>query len=255
MVDANGVLLDIPPDAAGDPQYSFPVVTGIDARDPLSIRAARMKIYSAFTSDLDSAGGHISQGLSEVDLSNPEDVKAIPEGAAAVLVHFGESDFLARYQKFEQHLPEWRAQYPKLASVDMRYERQVVLEMQPGASTAAAGASSTPVAAKPAGASGASGARAAVAPGAKPAVAPAWKPGSKPSARPVAGRAVAAKSAYAAHAADKRAAAKPAVSGSEDWHMVVVKPHTKAGAPGRAGNGARPAQPSQTSNSPQAARQ
>ncbi|HEU4636061.1 MAG TPA: hypothetical protein VFS41_07785, partial [Edaphobacter sp.] len=32
----------------------------------------------------------------------------------------------------QDHLQEWRGQYPHLASVDMRYDRQVVLEMQPG---------------------------------------------------------------------------------------------------------------------------
>jgi cell division protein FtsQ len=69
-------------------------------------------------------------------LSNPEDVRAIlPSGGAAgtdVLVHFGDEKFLERYQQYEQHLPEWRRLYPKLASADMRYERQVVLEMLAG---------------------------------------------------------------------------------------------------------------------------
>ena len=37
--------------------YSFPVVTGISANDPLSTRAARMKIFERFTSELDAVGG------------------------------------------------------------------------------------------------------------------------------------------------------------------------------------------------------
>jgi cell division protein FtsQ len=133
LVDANGVLLDMPTDSELDTHYSFPVVTGISADEPLSTRAARMKIYQRFTSELDGGGQKISQSLSEVDLSNPEDVKAlIPDHSSEVLVHFGEDSFLDRYRKFEAHLQEWRNQYPKLSSVDMRYERQVVLEMQPG---------------------------------------------------------------------------------------------------------------------------
>jgi cell division protein FtsQ len=249
MVDANGVLLDIPPDAPGDPQYSFPVVTGISQSDPHSTRAARMQIYGAFTTDLDSTGGHISQQLSEVDLSNPEDVKAlIPEGSAEVLVHFGESDFLSRYQKFEQHLPEWRTQYPKLASVDMRYERQVVLEMQPGAAVPAA----APVAGKEATA-------------ATP----------KPAAKPAPAKAAATKPAApaTAHAAIKKAALKPSVkpaaktagtgkptktspaTTSDEWHMVVVKPHTKAKAPDHPGNGVKQAQPTHAAHPFEAAPQ
>jgi cell division protein FtsQ len=142
LVDANGVLLDMPVEAKPDARYSFPVVTGIVAEDPLSTRAARMKIYERFTTELDGAGEKISQRLSEVDLSNPEDVKAlIPDKSNEILVHFGDVDFLDRYKRFEEHLPEWRTVYPKLSSVDMRYERQVVLEMQPGAGVPVASSS------------------------------------------------------------------------------------------------------------------
>jgi cell division protein FtsQ len=143
LVDANGVLLDMPVDAKVSEHYSFPVVTGISADEPQSTRAARMKIYERFTSDLDSSGEKISQELSEVDLSNPEDVKAmIPDHSMEILVHFGEEDFLDRYRRFKEHLPEWRTVYPKLSSVDMRYERQVVLEMQPGSGVPVASSAS-----------------------------------------------------------------------------------------------------------------
>jgi cell division protein FtsQ len=132
LVDANGVLLDMPTDAPATTHYSFPVVMGIGGDEPLSTRAARMKIFERFTSELDADGEQISQKLSEVDLSNPEDVKAlIPDHSSDVLVHFGEENFLDRYKKYEAHLAEWRAQYPKLSAVDMRYERQVVLETGP----------------------------------------------------------------------------------------------------------------------------
>ena len=130
LVDANGVILDLPADAAGDPRYSFPVVTGIVANEPAGTRAARMKLYQRFIADLDGGGAKISDQVSEVDVSNPEDVKAlIPDHGMEVLVHFGDDKFLERYQKYQQHLPEWKQQYPKLASADMRYETQVVLEM------------------------------------------------------------------------------------------------------------------------------
>ena len=56
LVDANGVLLDMPVDAKASEHYSFPVVTGISANDPLSTRAARMKIFERFTTELDAVG-------------------------------------------------------------------------------------------------------------------------------------------------------------------------------------------------------
>jgi cell division protein FtsQ len=172
LVDASGVLLDMP--THGDAHYSFPVVTGIVASDPLSTRAARMKIFEQFTTDLDSSGEKISEKLSEIDLSNPEDVKAvIPDNGKDVLVHFGDTDFLNRYRKFEAHLQEWRTQYPTLSSVDMRYERQVVLDMQPAAAAKAGSSVAVlPTAASADGASTATPAQAAVKPGVKAVVKP-----------------------------------------------------------------------------------
>jgi cell division protein FtsQ len=107
-----------------------------------------MRVYLGFVAALDAGGENISRKLSEVDLSSPEDVKAvIPDaGGSGVLVHFGEERFLERYHAYQQHLAEWRAQYPRLSSADMRYERQVVLGMKNDA------AATAPAAASPAGA-------------------------------------------------------------------------------------------------------
>jgi cell division protein FtsQ len=133
LVDGNGVLLTMPVDAQAKEHYSFPVVTGISGSDPVSTRAARMKIFERFTSELDGSGEKISEELSEVDLANPEDVQAlIPDHSTEILVHFGEDNFLERYRRFKEHLQEWRTLYPRLSSVDMRYEQQVVLQMPPG---------------------------------------------------------------------------------------------------------------------------
>ncbi|HEY0308228.1 MAG TPA: FtsQ-type POTRA domain-containing protein [Acidobacteriaceae bacterium] len=130
LVDAYGVLLDMPEDDAHGGKYSFPVLTGIIAVDPLSTRAARMKIYQQFIHEIDSNGPKISDTLSEVDVSDPEDVKAlIPDHSSEILVHFGDQNFLQRYQSYEQQLQAWRTQYPNLSSVDMRYDKQAVLSM------------------------------------------------------------------------------------------------------------------------------
>jgi cell division protein FtsQ len=130
LVDAHGVFLHLPSAAMAAKHYSFPVVSGISQKDPLPVRAARMQLYQQFINDLDSGGGKVSSQLSEVDISDPEDVWALlPAQGSDIQVHFGDSNFLARYRSYQQHLPEWRQQYPHLASVDMRYENQVVLDM------------------------------------------------------------------------------------------------------------------------------
>jgi cell division protein FtsQ len=178
LVDGNGVLLDMPVDAKSREHYSFPVVTGISANDPVSTRAARMKIFERFTSDLDASGEKISQELSEVDLSNPEDVQAlIPDHSTEILVHFGEDSFLDRYRRFKEHLQEWRTLYPKLSSVDMRYERQVVLQMPPGSGVQATPSSNVTASAIPA------DANAATATGDTTEAKPSGKPLAKPTAK------------------------------------------------------------------------
>lgn len=132
VVDADGVLLDMPP--GGLQNHSFPivtgVVTGIASHSASDTRAAKMQLYLQFMAALDAGGSQISQAVSEVDVSDSEDVRAvIADGASEILVHFGDSDFLAHYQVFAAHRAEWLRQYPHLASVDMRYGRQVVLDM------------------------------------------------------------------------------------------------------------------------------
>jgi cell division protein FtsQ len=226
LVDKSGVLMDMVSgagqEAGSGAHYSFPVVTGITANEPLSTRAARMKIFDRFTRELDAGGAKISEGLSEVDLSDPEDVRAlIPDEQSEVMVHFGDSDFLDRYEKYKAHLAEWRTQYPKLASVDMRYDRQVVLEMQAGSAVPVQGgegaASAASVAAK------SSGTDAATAPGAAPHstlakdLPVAKTVGKKPSARKP-GR----KKAVAKKAAGKKVVLKKAGSGQN--HSPAVKP-------------------------------
>ena len=141
LVDASGVLLDMPADAAGDPHYSFPVLTGLPADEATPERSAKMEVYEQFLHELDGSGQRLTDSVSEVDVADPEDVKAlITSGSSDILVHFGQEKFLQRYQEFEQHLQEWKQQYPKLASADMRYDGQIVLEMQGDGKPVAAGA-------------------------------------------------------------------------------------------------------------------
>lgn len=144
LVDKDGVILEMPPAAMAAKHYSFPVVTGIEPGDPLSTRRPRMRMYQKFITDLDASGEKISEQLSEVDLSDPEDVRAtVPAKGSDLLLHFGYEDFLNRYHNYQSHLAEWQQQYPRLASIDLRYERQVVLKM------ADASADPAPVAAMP----------------------------------------------------------------------------------------------------------
>jgi cell division protein FtsQ len=132
LVDEDGVLLDMPPAMMAARRYSFPVVAGIGPRTELELRTQRMQLYQRFVSALDADGSRSAEQLSEVDLSDPEDVRAVlPAAGSDILVHFGDENFAERYRSFQQHLPGWKRQYPNLASVDLRYQHQTVLEMAP----------------------------------------------------------------------------------------------------------------------------
>jgi len=124
LVDAVGTLMELP----GRKKYSFPVILGMNSGEPLSTRAARMRIYKEVVSQLDSGGARYSQDLSEVDLSDPGDVKVLannPQGE--VLVHLGSSNYLDRYKVYVSHVQEWRQQFDKVESVDLRYDRQIIV--------------------------------------------------------------------------------------------------------------------------------
>lgn len=126
LIDAHGVVLGMP--ANRQTKYSFPVIEGITETEPLSSRAAAMRIYNRLSRELDAEGTHYSQDLSEVDLSDPEDAKVTANGAGgAVTIHLGSSDFLTRYKLYVTHIAEWRQQFQNLQSVDLRYEGQIVV--------------------------------------------------------------------------------------------------------------------------------
>ena len=151
LIDAGGTLMELP--SASKQKFSFPVIVGMNTGEPLSTRSARMKIYNQLLRELDADGGHYSQELSEVDISDQDDVKVLTnDPAGAVLVHLGSDDFLSRYKIYVSHVQGWRQQFEKLESVDLRYDRQIIVN--PDNQAVAKAPPITPAAAKAAMAAG-----------------------------------------------------------------------------------------------------
>ena len=124
LIDAGGTLMELPQRH----KYSFPVILGMNPGEPLSTRTPRMKAYGELVRDLDAGGARYSQDLSEVDLSDLDDVKVrANDPAGDVLVHLGSSDYLKRYKTYVTHAQEWRQQFQKLESVNLRYDNQVIV--------------------------------------------------------------------------------------------------------------------------------
>lgn len=127
LIDAGGVVLG--PPANRQTKYSFPVIHGITESEPLSSRAVVMKTYNLLVRELDSDPAmQYTRQVSEVDLTDPEDVKVTAsDGGGTVVIHLGNSEFLERYRIFAEHVGEWRRQSGTLQSVDLRYEGQVIV--------------------------------------------------------------------------------------------------------------------------------
>lgn len=134
LIDAYGVILERPQE--GD--FHFPVVTGMNEATPRDQRAARMKLFTGFLKEIELARAGATDQISEVDLSDPSDVRVtladVPElgnpaaeGQASVLVHFGEKDFTQKFRVFVENIAQWRATVGRVDSVDLRFSRQVVV--------------------------------------------------------------------------------------------------------------------------------
>src|SRR5215469_14703331 len=124
LIDAHGTLMELPQKH----KYSFPVILGMYPGEPLSTRVPRMKAYNDLVEELDSSGAHYSQDLSEVDLTDLENLKIrVNDPAGDVLVELGSLDYLKRYTTYVSHVKEWRQQFQKLESVNLRYDNQVIV--------------------------------------------------------------------------------------------------------------------------------
>jgi cell division protein FtsQ len=225
LIDAGGTLMELAP--GGKHKYSFAVITGMNAGEPLSTRAARMKNYNDLVRDLDSSGARYSQELSEVDLSDPEDVKVLaadPNGE--VLVHLGSGNYLQRYKTYVTHVQQWRQQFDKLESVDLRYDGQIIVN--PDLNGMARQPALTPAAAKAAMAAGVK--TAAIVNYEKYVTHPVPPAPPKKNAKPKAkgGPKVAVHHASASHAAVSHAPVKKAAVKSPPITQAALKTPVKA---------------------------
>jgi cell division protein FtsQ len=129
LIDAHGVLLDRP---AGE-DYRFPIVTGLSENMTREERGKRMQTYQEFMKDVNLVKPGSSEGVSEIDLGNPRDLRVVLTGLSssdpsqAVTVHFGQSDFTGKYRKLVDNFAQWQANAGRVRELDLQYSRQVVV--------------------------------------------------------------------------------------------------------------------------------
>jgi len=134
LVDSHGVILDRPLDS----NFQFPVVSGMSESVSQPEREQRMALYSNLIREMDQTRPGASDHLSEVDLSDSDDIRATIAGLSQmgiagvddqgpVVVHFGSQDFSSKFRVFVDNIGQWRAAAGRVESVDLRFTKQVVV--------------------------------------------------------------------------------------------------------------------------------
>ena len=139
LIDAHGVILERP---QGE-DLRFPIVSGVSEDVPRDQREKRMQVYMDFTKSIDMVRAGSSESVSELDLSNPKDLRAVMTGLAgptdsqAVTIHFGAGEFTGKYKMLVDNFSQWQANTGRVQSIDLQYMRQVVVNPDPSAGTTA----------------------------------------------------------------------------------------------------------------------
>jgi len=137
LIDAHGVVLERP--LSGD--FHFPVVTGIMADMAADQRERRMELFTNFSQQVEQSRTRAMQQVSEVDLSDASDLVARVTGlqpadsvdgawgaaGEPVLVHFGDTDFEAKFRTLLDNIGQWRATAGRVESVDLRFSREAIV--------------------------------------------------------------------------------------------------------------------------------
>lgn len=124
LIDVYGVILTPPQDAS----YDFAVLSGISDSLPLEERAARVGLYLQLIADLDSGEKNYSRQLSEIDVGDPDNLRAThPDAEGVVLLHFGRDRYQEKFEAYLQHRPLWQQSGETVRAADLRYRGQIVL--------------------------------------------------------------------------------------------------------------------------------
>jgi cell division protein FtsQ len=118
LIDAEGFLLSPPPRV----RFDFPVITGITGDESEAARRIRVAATQALIANL----GPAARQVSEVDASNPENLRVTTEiDHQAVELWMGSENFSSRYQHFIAHYPEIRKTSDGVAVFDLRLDDRI----------------------------------------------------------------------------------------------------------------------------------
>jgi len=119
LIDEEGVIL--PP---AQDRFTLPVLVGVSVSDPLPVRRERVQRLLSLLKDL----GDASRAVSEVDVSDPDNLKiSEPFDGHLVTLLLGDRNFALRHQNFVNYYAEIRKKLPGSVVLDLRLEDRITV--------------------------------------------------------------------------------------------------------------------------------
>jgi cell division protein FtsQ len=118
LIDSDGIILSHPERA----RFQLPVVTGIQREQSESMRRDRIRAVVGLLDSLEE----MARPISEIDVSNPGNVKIIqPAEGHVVMLMLGDRNYPARVRNFLRHYPEILKRLPEAISFDLRLDNRI----------------------------------------------------------------------------------------------------------------------------------
>jgi cell division protein FtsQ len=115
LIDAQGVLLEPPAQA----QFSFPVLSGVREEETDADRRSHVRVFLQVQEEM----GYLAKEISEVDASDPENIRIIAQvDGRVVTLLLGDGNYAQRFQSFLTHYPEIRKGSPQARVFDLRLD-------------------------------------------------------------------------------------------------------------------------------------
>lgn len=119
LIDEDGVILSPAKD-----RFTLPVLAGVRVSDRIAERRDRVQRLLALTREL----GDAAQKISEVDVSDPDNLKVNePFDGRIVTLLLGDHNFAARHRNFLNHFAEIKRKLPGASTLDLRLEDRITV--------------------------------------------------------------------------------------------------------------------------------
>ena len=110
-------------------RWELPVVDGLNAEVPQQERARRLEVFAHMMAELDGEDPPLSERLSQINLGEPDDVVVMTRYEDDMIeLHLGDKMFRERFETFDRYVEVWKRRFKNIASIDLRWEKQAVVE-------------------------------------------------------------------------------------------------------------------------------